>query len=295
MKYFVSWTSREPEFQEFDPDCNVLVSPTNVPLSWTITDWQKLPKELFIDSGAFSVKSNRKPSVLDVLKSQIRMSKKWPTDRKLYFSHPDILIPIKAHYSSYNKIIKQSLERAKEYFRLLRKSKSDAIAVGVIQGFDEESILHSFAELKEVGYRYFGLGSLGIRITLYRKFCLDVIRMVQKYEIAPLHLFGITLPIIEKLSINSKQVVSFDTSTPAKLAFYGTVLYGNPLKRYVISPNPTQKHYEKSFNFRQGIDKPLLCNCPVCNSGGEKLVQKFERDAKKYRTIHNYFQIKWAI
>ena len=293
MKFFVSWTKREPLFQEYDPSCNLLVSPTNVPLDWSISKWTCLPNELFIDSGAYSIRNNQIPSSKNVLERQLTITKHWPLNKKLYFSHPDLLIPLNCNFKDQNKIIKSSLERAKVYFELLSKSACNAIPIGVIQGFDEESIVNSYYELKGIGFKYFALGSIGIRLSRHKALCLEAIDIIKNYNIKPIHLFGITLPIMG--NDFASEIDSFDTSTPAKLAFYGTVLYGAPLERYVIKPTAKQKQHDRSFSFRKSIMKPLHCECPICRIEPKNLLSTYDKNAKKNRIIHNFFQIKWEI
>lgn len=293
MKYFVSWTPREPIFQEYDPECNVIVSPANVPLNWSISNWNTFPNRLFVDSGAYSIRENKIPSCQEVIKRQLLISKNWPKKGRLYFSHPDLLIPFKSSFKEYNRIINLSIDRAKLYFELHSKTDRSAIPVGVIHGFDEETLVNSYCELKSIGYQSFALGSLGLRLSRNKKLCVKAIDFAQKYNIRPLHLFGITFPIN---GVNySKDIDSFDSSTPTKLAFYGTVLYGSPLRRYVIAPDSKQKLRDKSFTFREALIKPLPCKCPVCITDSNKIVSKYNYAAKRNRIIHNYFQIKWEI
>lgn len=293
MKFFVSWTSRDPIFQQYDSECNVLLSPANVPRNWSVSDWPLLPKELFVDSGGFSYNQNNIPSCRDVLERQRFISRNWPGDRKLFLSHPDLAIPMQARFAEVNKIISLSLERAKEYINLFYRQNILATPIGVIQGFDEETILLSFQELKDAGYTFFALGSLALRQARYKKICLDAIEVVTRYSISPVHVFGVTWPLLT--SDIPRGIESFDTSSPAKLAFYGTVLYGPPLKRYVISPNAFQEYHDRCFTFRKGIPNSLACVCPVCQTDPNNLSSYHGRAAKQKRTVHNYFQIKWDI
>jgi len=293
MKYFVSWTRRDPIFQEYDKQCNVLISPANVRLNWSIENWTKLPNELLIDSGAYSFRNGQLPSCKEIFERQCIIAKNWPTELKLYFSHPDLLIPLNTNFQKRNKIINLNIKRSKVYFDIVAKSKIPIIPIGVIHGFDEESILATYFELREVGYRYFALGSIGIRLSRYRELCINIIRTAQFYDIKPLHLFGITWPVKETDLPND--ISSFDSSVPAKLGFFGTVLYGSPLKRYVIAPNARQIYHDKSFSFRESIPEPLPCECPVCKVDPTKLISKYSTESNQNRTIHNYFQIKWEI
>jgi queuine/archaeosine tRNA-ribosyltransferase len=266
-----------------------------VPAHWNITKWKDLPNELFVDSGAFSIKGDSIPPVDKVLERQLFIAKGWPSSKNLYLSHPDLLLPLRISFNDLNEIVALSINRAKKYFHLLKRSGTKAIPVGVIHGFDLETVLCIYYELKDIGYRHFALGSLGIRLsTTHRETCIKSIRTVQRYGIIPLHLFGVTLPFISSQEMD-RNVESFDTSAPSKLGFYGTVLYGEPLRRYVIAPNAKQKFRDQSFTFRESITDPLPCKCPICRLDPESLLEKMESKAKINRTIHNYFQIKWEL
>ncbi len=292
MKFFVSWSRRDPVFQEYDKECNILVSPANITQNWTISNWRTLPKILFIDSGAYSIRSNEIPACEEIFNRQRTISKYWPEDRKLFYSHPDILIPHKAHFEDQSKIINLSLERAKRYFDIITKSKCNAVPIGVIHGFDEESILNTYYELLDIGYRYFALGSIGSRMSKNKELCINTIKIAQRYDIKPLHLFGIT-PINNDEVLND--IASFDNAAPSKLGFFGTVLYGSPLKRYVIAPDAKQKYHDKCFSFRTSIPAPLPCECPICLVDPQRLIVKYGSKANQNRAIHNYFQLKWEI
>lgn len=291
MKFFVSWTTRDPVYHEFDPEAHILVSPNGVPKKWHTSLWSTLPKELFVDSGAFT-KTSELPSVEDVLLSQISITTGWDEQKKLFFAHPDLILPLKSTFKNTNLLINQSLERAKKYLNLLHKKQIKALPIGVIHGFDEESLIGSYYQLKEVGYRYFALGSLALRFSRSKDTCLQAINIITDYGINPLHIFGVSWPMQEEC--RKYDIDSFDCSSPAKLGFYGSVLYGNPLKRYVIAPSAKQKLHDKFFNFRTSIDKPLPCTCPICSDDPNRLVPHQGTKAKQDRALHNYFQLKWA-
>lgn len=291
MEFFVSWTSRDPVFQEYDNEANILISPHFVNHSWTIENWKTTPARLFIDSGAYSV-NERHLSVEEVLKRQIHIGQNWPTQKPLYFSHPDLIIPLGLSFSGISKRIKESNERAKKYITFIRKRKIKCKPVGVIHGFDEETILLSYQELLDVGYRYFAIGSLAIRITHSNTKCLKTIRTVCEVCKDPVHLFGILVPFH---SFSEKvRLTSFDSAAPAKLGYFGTVLYGPQLNHFIIAPNAKQRMRDKLWKFRKAIDEPLPCNCPICTSNYEKLNAKNDNQSKANRIVHNYFQVKWA-
>jgi queuine/archaeosine tRNA-ribosyltransferase len=293
VKYFVPWTNRDPVFHRFDPDCSVLISPAHLPSSWHAGDWHQMPKELFVDSGAYSLRSPIPPSCKFILERQLSLIRGWPPDRAVFLSHPDILIPKHVSFREQSRLIAGSLDRAKSYFSLLAAAKMNAIPVGVIHGFDEEVLLSSYDELSNIGYTHFALGSLSLRRASDHLSALPPMRWVGNYNIHPIHLFGVTLPLLKDMQRDAFD--SFDSSAPVKLGYTGTVLYGPPLQRYVIAPSALQTFHDRAFSFRKTLPFPLPCECPVCSDSPGTLNSTREPGAKDHRIIHNYFQIKWAI
>ena len=293
MIFYASWTTRDPIYQDYDPEACILVSPGGVPLYWSVKEWKNLPHKLFIDSGIFSnIKNGNQQSCQAILSTQLRMADGWPERKNIYFTHPDLIIPPKVDFSTTLQLIKNSMERSKIYFNLTKKIQRKITPIGVIHGFNEETISNSFEELTSIGYKNFALGSLAVRFARNKDKCLEIINTALRYTIKPLHLFGITCPL--HYGQIPPGIDSYDSSTPAKLGFYGTVLYGPPLKRYVLSPTPEQKQRDISFKFRESLPGPLPCQCPICNDDQTRLLPLKGTIAKHDRAIHNYFQLKWA-
>ncbi len=292
MIYYITWTNCDPEFQVYDDDCNILLSPSLLPKSWSTLQWKTLPKRLFIDSGVYSSGSKDIKDCEDVLVDQLRICKYWPENRPVYFSHPDIIIPYKATFNEGQKLIKLNIERAKRFKEEVKKTNKIIRPVGVIHGLYEDDILNSFFELKSIGYEYFAIGSLSGRLVKNRELVIRLLQNLSDYNINPIHIFGITIPLIEKS--RKFNFSSYDTSSPIKLAYYGTVLYGPPIARYVISPSRKQIQRDRSFSFRVHIQKPEYCECPVCSLNPNALLERDSTKVKFNRIIHNYFQLKWS-
>ena len=292
MIYYITWTNCDPEFQEYDEDCNVLLSPSLLPSNWSTSQWNSLPQRLFVDSGIYTAGTKNIIDGAGILNDQIRICKNWPDDKPLYFSHPDIIIPYNATFKESQKLININLERAKIYYGSVSKLNKKIEPVGVIHGLCEEDILSSFFELKSIGYKYFAIGSLSIRLVKNRELVLQLLQIINDYDLCPLHIFGITIPLIE--NSHKLKFTSYDTSSPIKLAYYGTVLYGTPLKRYVISPSMKQIQRDKNFAFRVPIEKPMDCECPICINNPKALIEGSSIKLKFNRIIHNYFQLKWS-
>ena len=292
MQYFISWTNIDPEFQQYDKNCNILLSPKLLYSNWDITKWKTFPKRLFIDSGVYTAGNREMKNPEEILQDQIYICKKWPDEKLLYLSHPDVILPYNITYKECQKLINLNLERAKIYFDLINRMKRNLKPIGVIHGLCEEDILNSFYELVEIGYSFFALGSLGIRLSKNRRIVLDLLNIVNDYCLDPIHIFGITIPLIQKSS--NFNFASYDTSTPIKLAYFGTVLYGTPLKRYLIAPSKKQIQRDKNFSFRIPIEKPMFCNCPICIINPNALLEGNANTIKYNRIIHNYFLLKWS-
>jgi len=290
MDFFVAWTNRDPIFQSFDPQANILVSPHHVTQNWCVSDWEQLPSKLIIDSGAFNYKKQLTPG--EIITKQVAMAKGWENPKTLFFSHPDLFLPKGVTFSEMIKLINKSIQRAKIYIEQLRQKKVNCNPIGVIHGFDTESLIASYFELKEAGYKHFAIGSLAVRVGTNKSLCIKIIRILSDYLVYPLHIFGVLWPSYAQDCPN--QISSFDSASPSKLGFYGTVIYGHKLKKYVISPDAEQQHRDRFWNFREGIPSPLPCICPICKDDPMRLVPKKNRNAKIDRAIHNYFQIKWA-
>lgn len=291
--FFVSWTKCEPEFQFYDSECNILISPPLMPKNWTTREWEQYPNKIIVDSGIYTSSKQSLNTVENVFEMQFALVKKFPTERECFFSHPDVIIQKNLSFYDESIIIKSNLKRAYEYIKLLKQKNIFRKPIGVIHGFDPDTVYFSFQELSRMGYEFFGIGSLSIRSINNKSLIRDILSFSSELGIKPLHVFGLTLPFHSGL--NEFSINSFDTSTPVKLAYNGTVLYDNPLKRYIIKPNNYQELRAGVYTFRTIIEKPLKCNCPICEKDSDNLIVGTPDEQKKKRMIHNYFQLKWSI
>jgi len=291
MDFFASWTRQDPIFQDYDSGAKVLVSPHQVNQNWNISKWKKNPQTLIIDSGAYSI-SKKSLSCNDILERQLFMTDGWNDHDNLYFCHPDLIIPLKSSFSEKNTLIIKSLERAKKYICIIREKKIKCNPIGVIHGFDEETLLSSHSELCNFGYKHFAIGSLAIRISHSKDMCLTAIKILSDFGVKPLHIFGVLWP--SHVNDDKNDLSSFDSAAPSKLGFYGTVLYGPKLEHYIISPNSKQRMRDQFWKFRKSLKEPLSCECPVCRLNPRGLNSKNDKQSKINRIIHNYYQVKWA-
>lgn len=289
MEFYVTWTECDPVFQNYDPECRLLLSPSLLTINWSVKKWTVKPYSLFIDSGSYS--SDRDIPVNLILKDQVRIIKGANQDGNIYFAHPDIILQTCIPYHEEIRFIKKNLARAQEYIDLVYKQQIDVCPVGIIQASSEEDFLCSFYQLKDMGYSYFGVGSISKRMIKEKNLLPKILKIIQTQNIKPVHLFGISPFFLTDTSL-FRVIASFDTSAPIRLGYYGTVLYSNPFRRYVIKPNAYQKHRDKNFAFRLHLEEPFNCECPICKEDPFALLNPDKKVGKTNRIIHNYFQIK---
>lgn len=287
-KFFCSWTRVDPEFQLYDEDANILLSPTILSKNWDIFKWSKLPSSIYVDSGIYSDRSSR-PSVESILDSQVRISKNIG-DIPVYYSHPDILLLKGLSQSQLINSLKENLTRAEEYIKLFRKKRINGIPVGVIHGLDPETIYLTFLRLAKMGYQYFAIGSMSVRVTHNRKLVIELLQFILDSGIQPVHILGLTLPLIDEFEPGS--FASFDTAAPIKLAHNGSVLYRAPIRRCILRPDAYNHLRANVYSFRSSLDAPLSCDCPVCRTDSEQLIGDNNTKVRVNRSIHNYFMLK---
>jgi queuine/archaeosine tRNA-ribosyltransferase len=168
--------------------------------------------------------------------------------------------------------------------------------IGVIQGYDADSVYNSGVALAEMGYRRFAVGSL---IALMRRHRYDDIRhmVAAAYEAvgSRLHVLGVTSPNLFD-DFKRLGVESLDSSTPIREAVQGGIHYSHPYRRF-RAPGVTPAAHDMLRSKRPGtaLDRPLPCPCPVCQVDPYRLFQLGSKAAANHRSLHNYFHLKWEI
>lgn len=287
-RFFCSWTRVDPEFQLYDDEASILLSPSILARSWDIRKWSKLPSTLYIDSGIYTDQKSR-PSVESILESQVRITQN-TTEMPVYYSHPDILLLKGLDQETLIHSLNENLERAAEYLTLFNQRRINGVTVGVIHGLDPETIYLTHQRLVDLGYEYFAIGSLSVRITHHRSMVIDLLQFILDSGIKPLHVLGLTLPLIDEFEPGS--FASFDTAAAIKLAHNGSVLYRAPIRRYILRPNAYNHLRANVYSFRTPLEEPLECDCPVCRVDSEQLVGDNNAIVRVNRSIHNYFMLK---
>lgn len=287
MEFYVSWSHSDAVFCNYFSDCNILISavPDN---KYGIKKFKNKPKKLIVDSGAlFYAKNPGKYLLKDIFDIQNYIIDSTPNDIPIKLVHLDEPLldknTLTARYSS----VEKTLFNAYEYMSLVSKYAlpENVSLMGVIQGYDLPSAQYCYRELKKMGYRNFGLGSMLSRSPeeqiQYMRSITDLVGPDS------LHIFGVTG--IQQIKEMAKlRVKSFDSSRPTMVAAFHQIFYSNPFRTYLISESNVKRAMER-------INIPLECTCPICQVNPKDILNISHRHYMKLRSIHNYFHLSKTI
>lgn len=286
MKFYISWSHSDPIYSDYFENCNMLVSPTGVNGFFNFGKWVNQPKNIIIDSGAYSyLNSGGKPATQkDVFCKQLRIAEGLKTKALIcHLDHP--INPKNNDQTSAFHAVERTLGNAYEFMNLYKTSKiyqSHRIEpMATIQGADYESITFCANELKRIGYNNFGLGSLA---PLYNP--LEIFKRINYASdivgAENLHVFGISrIDLAKELFL--LKIRSIDSTRPMKAAVHNTVFYSSPFRSYSIS-GAHKGRYKKLY-------KTLDCRCPVCKTNTEQILKVGSNKYTKARAIHNYYHL----
>jgi tRNA-guanine family transglycosylase len=285
MRLYIGWYPGDPVYSRYDADAALLISPTSVANRWTVKDLSHQPRYLMIDSGAFRYGLLDKfPTQKQVFHRQLQMIE--GSDSNVTICQLDFPL-VKSNLSSNERdtLIHKSLGNAYELIN--RADQMGAIEIeslmGVVQGYDVDSLLYSAYELKQMGYKQFGIGSLALIYNNEK--ILERVRAVQTLLGQSVHVFGVTGSVIAP-HFRKLGVASIDSSRPAKAAMYNVIFSSNPFKRHRIRPTRGE-YWQNTY-----IEEPFNCDCPVCNGGkNENLLRIGKREYSFQRTLHNYYHL----
>jgi 7-cyano-7-deazaguanine tRNA-ribosyltransferase len=293
MEFFVSWYQGDPIYPNYYPNPNMLISVTSVSNSWTIKEFANLPAKLIIDSGGFryATTDTPSPSPKYLLERQLRLVANIPTSILLCaLDFPLLALP--QQHQTQDRLLHNTLHNAHELIRLVARynMRSNIQLMGIIQGYDTATLKYSARELKAMGYHYYGIGSMA---RLYnQKEILKRIDAVVSVLGVGVHVFGVTsIKFLNEMA--AAGVVSVDSTTPVTNAKYNTLLYSRPYRRYLIAHTRIGQNATRS---EPRIDRPLLCDCPVCSTGhSAKLLLVGKREYTYLRTLHNYHHFRLTL
>lgn len=291
MDYYVAWTHSDPVFQQFVPDCKVLVSPPNVSLTWQIRQWPCPPQTLILDSGAYQYyRAGRRPTPEEVLTRQLHML----GDDKVVcgFCHPDTPMLGTRSLSELDRRVAHNLERARWLIEFARRQglPANVRLLGVIQGYNVETVFYVAQALLDMGYEWLALGSLA---RLSSSASDELLRRVEAALEAAgpgLHVLGVSsvtlLPRLSRIGVQSA-----DSGAPLHEAWRGGLFYSQPFRRYKL-PSPHFKEWTRNYSFAEVLPAPLPCDCPVCAEDSSRLLQPSGKLYVNLRAVHNYYHLR---
>lgn len=299
MDYYVTWTDRDVNYQDYDDNCHMMISPRNVNKCWSSKRWTKFPQKIIIDSGAIQyIKDKHFPSPEEVLNRQLSIFGKDVPSKLLTLCSPDIpLIPYKISKTEALERIKLTIKNAEQYFNLIEKQNLDKNYnfMGVIQAFDPETAYYSSLRLAEIGYETFGIGSLiPLAARGDKKLIFRIIEAVIEAIGYKIHIFGITAPGLIS-TLKKLKVESIDSSTPMREAINGAIIYSNPFRRCKFLKDTRSQEWARNYSFGDIIEKLESCICPVCVENPDRLLLEGQKKNINWKAIHNYFHLKWEI
>ena len=166
-------------------------------------------------------------------------------------------------------------------------------ALAIIQGYDTHSIKYCARRLLELGFDFFGIGSMA---HLYRSDEITKrVEVVQAVVGPKIHVFGVSA--IETLKLLTQMGVdSVDSSRPMKAAIYNEIIYSEPYRRFGIRGSRFKTGNNKFSPSKLMSKLDFYCPCPVCEGKTNADILKIgTRKHLKLRAIHNYYHIKRMI
>lgn len=287
MDFYISWSHSDAYFINYFPDCFMLVSavPDN---RGTLKRFQKRPRKLLVDCGSvYYVRKKERPSLKEVFEIQASIYEGCPDSTEITLVHFDEPMLHKETLSQKYYSMERTLFNAHEFITLIKSLKDDRLGcMGVIQGYDEASIIYSIHELQKMGYTKFGIGSL---LSKSLREQIAIIKLASSIVGASnLHVFGVT-GILQIKTMIDLGIASCDSSRPTMAAAYYQVFYSNPFRTYYLA----ESRVRPNSMFR--IESPLPCLCPICENNAREILIPSPREYMRLRSIHNYFHLKEAI
>ncbi|MDO7905345.1 queuine tRNA-ribosyltransferase [Paenibacillus sp. JX-17] len=283
MDFYISWSHSDANFIDYFPDCFMLVSavPDN---RGSLRRFQKKPRKLLVDCGSvYYVKQKERPSLKEVYDIQASIYDGCPVSTEVTLVHFDEPMLYKETLSQKYYSMERTLFNANEYITLINSFKDERLScMGVIQGFDEASIIYSAFELQKMGYKKFGIGSL-LKKNLSEQ--IAIIKLASNIVGASnLHVFGVTglLPIKTMIDLG---IASCDSTRPTMAAAFYQVFYSNPFRTFYLA----ESHAKPSSPNR--LESPLPCLCPICKNNANEILIPSPREYMRLRSVHNYFHL----
>jgi len=291
MEFFVSWTDSDPEYPIFDANCSLLVSPPVFSRAFRLTRLAVMPRRIMVDSGAYTLRKRFGDEFTQqqLFEWQINMLDGVDLDRtQVLLSHLDQPLESGLPRAEAYRRMELTIARAWDFLTLAQRSGMDKKVelVGVIQGYDADSIRWCSRELKRLGFHRFGIGSLAM---LFNQGEIETRIKAALQEVGQgLHVFGISsIPVLRAL--RDLGVASVDSSRPVKEAMFYVLLYSNPFRRFALAGRRRQDMGSKQ------LKRALPCPCPVCRVNPRRMFGVGSKRFTNYRAVHNYYHLKCEV
>jgi len=289
MKFFVAIYPGDAKFHNFLSPENFnygyLYSISSFNSENIMKHFEGFTGDVIIDAGSFKFidKENLPISQKQVLLKQIKLAKKLVTANRIIICHLDFPLKLDQSEREMRKRINITLENAMEFKSLFNtfNFNGKVYSMGIIQGYDEESIRSCYEILKDLDFDFYGIGGLAMLVqTAVGKWRVALKRIEYIIELLGkrsknLHIFGVNnLKILQKIGECRMNIHSIDSSSPTKAAFNSRIFI-----------NGRQK------DFRKMNTSSLKCACPVCVQLKEKVLLRGKKIYNNIRAIHNLYDL----
>lgn len=288
MEFFISWTDSDPEYPLYDANCSLLISPPIFPRTFRLTKLSRVPRRVLLDSGAYTLRRRYGDTMTqrDLFRWQMEILEGVDLSRtKVLLSHFDQPLEPGISPGEAYKRMERTIAHAWDFLTLAAREGLDKQVelVGVVQGYDPDSIRWCSRELKRLGFHRFGVGSLAL---LYRPQEIEArVRAAQEEVGAGLHVFGISsVPILR--SLRELGVESVDSARPVKEAMFYVLLYSEPFRRFALAGRRRTDMGGKQ------LKRGLPCACPICRVNSQLMFGVGAKRFTNMRAIHNYWHLK---
>ncbi|MFH8119955.1 MAG: hypothetical protein QXS37_04090 [Candidatus Aenigmatarchaeota archaeon] len=289
MKFFVAIYPGDARFHDFispeDFCYGYLYSISSFNFRNIMKHFKGFTGDVIIDAGSFKfIEKKKLPlSQKQAFLRQIKIAKKLDTANKIIICHLDFPLMFGQSTREMQSRIDKTLENAIEFKNLFDTFDfSEKIySMGIIQGYDEESIKSCYEILKDLKFDFYGIGGLAKMVqtavgkweTAFERINY-VIKLLGKHS-KNLHIFGVNnLRILRKIQENKMNIHSVDSSSPTKGAWNSRIFISGIQK-----------------DFRKMNINALGCECPICAKMKDKVLLRGKKIYNNLRSIHNLYDL----
>ena len=288
MDYFIALTPGDLPLADVAERSCVLASPAHFPLGRASIFGRRRLRALMLDSGAYHHNSSRRGRTQqEALDDQLRVVHRFPEADQVFLVHCDVLPRLNISYAS---AVQQTLRNAEAFQRLEIDGAFERVAVA--QGRSPDEMYLVVSALREMGYERVAIGGLAnLYKGRHRAIGEYIEAACEAADTTPVHVLGVTAPKA-LFYMRRSGVVSCDSASPIWAAVHGLLLYSRPFRRFRLSSRRSLRaESDVDTGFHSMIERPLPCQCPVCQRDPELLTGTDTR-GKHFRTIHNYLHLR---